>query len=138
MTELPEIGPGNGYALFEEIDSLEIWPKDQDQVESSWISDCEFDVLRKAADALCMASPFRWRPVRNPFSFLANSSLSGAANPCFHPLCRLARAKALGRFAALYADTVLIRDPFEGVLHVEDSDMLRLDFNVSAKQFYHS
>jgi len=131
MNEMPEIGPGNGYALFEEIDSLDIRPKSYDHVKSSWIHDCKFESLQNTADELCMVSPFLWKPVRNPFSFLASSSLSGAVNTCFDPSCRISRAKALGRFAALYADTVLIRDPFEGILNEEDSDKLRLDFAIT-------
>ena len=128
MTDIPEIGPGNGCSLFEEIDSLGLWHEKKVNGESPWISECDFDSFQNVADALCMVSPFILRPVKNPFSFLASSSLSGAGNPCFDPHCCFARAKALGRFAALYADTVLIRDPFGDILHERDSAKLRLEF----------
>ena len=125
---MSEIGPGNGCSLFEEIDSLGLLHKRALNGESPWISECDFVSFQNVADALCMASPVILRPVKNPCSFLASSSLSGAGNPCFDPHCCFARAKALGRFAALYADTVLIRDPFGDILHESDSARLRLEF----------
>jgi hypothetical protein len=130
MINIPEIGPGNGFSLFEEIHSLGLWHKKKIKGESPLIMECDFESFQNIADALCMASPFILRPVKNPFSFLASSSLSGAGNPCSDPHCCFARAKALGRFAALYADTVLIRDPFGDILHEKDSAKLRLEFSL--------
>jgi hypothetical protein len=46
------------------------------------------------------------------FGFLASSTLSGAPEPCGQIACRLSKADELARFASLYADEVLIRDPF--------------------------
>lgn len=45
-------------------------------------------------------------------SFVANTSLSGGPFPCRHVDCRREKADDLARFAALYADRVLIRDPY--------------------------
>ena len=126
MTEAPTIGPGNGYELFEELESWDFFGAEDK--ETSNVFGCDFDSLRETTNSLWMSSPFRWRPFSDPFSFLASTSLSGAGDPCFHLDCRLDRALALGRFAALYAETVLIRDPFERVLHDDDSRKLRLDF----------
>lgn len=51
--------------------------------------------------------------IQSPYRFAANSSLSGGAWPCAEPICRVKQADKLARFASLYADHVLIRDPFE-------------------------
>jgi hypothetical protein len=128
LGKMPSVWPGGGAELFEEIEYWDFWPEKRSK---PGIHDCDFDSLRNAADSLWMASPFRWKVGSDPFNFLASSSLSGAGNPCFHPASRFARARNLGRFASLYADTVLIRDPFEQILYGEDSPRLRADFSLT-------
>jgi len=88
----------------------------------------DFEKVREVAEALRMVSPYQWKPLESPFSFLASSSLSGAGNPSFGIESRLRRVRRLARFAALYADTVLIPDPFEGILHGETSKRDLMDF----------
>jgi hypothetical protein len=46
------------------------------------------------------------------FNFIANASLGGGRMPCAALACRLGRAQSLALFAAMYADKVLIPDPF--------------------------
>jgi hypothetical protein len=46
------------------------------------------------------------------FDFSANGSLSGASSSCVMIDCRVQRADDMARFAALYADHVVIRNPF--------------------------
>jgi len=48
-----------------------------------------------------------------PFSFSANSSLSGGDFPCQMLPCRINRVSNLVNFAGLYADTLIISDPFK-------------------------
>lgn len=55
--------------------------------------------------------PFSKKKSTSVFDFVANSSLSGGSHPCAGVKCRLSRVDQLARFAALYADTVLIQDP---------------------------
>lgn len=128
MNPAPTIGPGDGHMLFDEIDT---WVLQAHQADGSGVMDCDFESLTECAEALWMSSPFRWQPFDAPFSFLASTSLAGAGNPCFDLQCRVERARALGRFSALYADTVLIRDPFEDLLHEEDSLKIRADLLVT-------
>lgn len=45
------------------------------------------------------------------FDFAASSTLSGACYPCSHPNCRLKQVDRVARFAALYANHVLILNP---------------------------
>ena len=47
------------------------------------------------------------------FSFVSNGRLSGAPAPCPGTKCRVPPARELARFSALYADHVVIRNPFE-------------------------
>lgn len=49
------------------------------------------------------------------FSFIANSSLSGAAHPCAALECRKRKLDQLASFASLYADEVYIQNPFEKI-----------------------
>jgi hypothetical protein len=53
---------------------------------------------------------------------VASSSLSGGAHPCGGEECRVASATTGARFSALYADHILIRDPFEVVRHHKQTD----------------
>ena len=48
-----------------------------------------------------------------PYSFIANGPMGGDETRCSDPECRLARIDNTARFATLYADRVLILDPFE-------------------------
>src|SRR5689334_6281420 len=50
---------------------------------------------------------------RSVFEFVANSQLSAEPLPCSALECRLEHADELARFAALYADRILIYNPFE-------------------------
>jgi hypothetical protein len=45
------------------------------------------------------------------FDFAASSTLSGGCYPCIHPDCRLKQVDRVARFAALYANHVLIINP---------------------------
>lgn len=63
------------------------------------------------------------------FDFVANLQLSGGPRPCGGLECRIGHADKLARFAALYADRVLIRNPFEtyvGLAHADEFAMLRI------------
>jgi hypothetical protein len=53
---------------------------------------------------------------------VASKSLSGGAHPCGGLECRVASATIGARFSALYADHILIRDPFEEVRHHKQAD----------------
>lgn len=47
------------------------------------------------------------------FTFAANSQLSGGPSPCVGESCRLESANQMARFAALYAEHVVIQNPFD-------------------------
>lgn len=51
-------------------------------------------------------------PRGSTFSFLATESLAGYPSPCANPGCRLQNVDSLSRFAALYADEIILPDPF--------------------------
>lgn len=48
-----------------------------------------------------------------PFVFTANAELSGGTFPCRHLPCRLGNIRELSTFAILYADKILIENPFD-------------------------
>lgn len=54
-----------------------------------------------------------YKETRTLFNFIANSTLGGAPHPCSSLDCRLDNINKLSRFAALYADNVLIPSPFD-------------------------
>ena len=66
------------------------------------------------------------------FDFSASGSISGGIYPCSEIDCRLRNVYELAAFSALYADKVLIPNPFEHIYH-----HLTSDFNFANKeQFY--
>jgi hypothetical protein len=64
-------------------------------------------------DTLLVAQQSAIVPTDTPFNFVANDSLSGRPVPVASGGKRLQKVTQLARFAALYADTLLVRDPFE-------------------------
>lgn len=73
-----------------------------------------------------------------PFDFVASPSLSGGSSPCSALECRLDRLDSLAQFAALYADRVLIPDPFFHLLeqHSHDVDSVREELWVHVAALY--
>jgi len=119
------VGPGTGDELYDRLESLGLHPARGGS--SDILYELPPDELADVVAAIWMSAPFRWAPVRSPFSFNASSSISGAGNPCFHTGCRVSRGAALGRFAALYADVALVRDPFDAILHGDFTAKARAD-----------
>ncbi len=60
----------------------------------------------------CIESEKRPEETESIFDFFASSQLSGGPAPCMHLNCRMGQANSLSAFAALYADRVLVRNPF--------------------------
>ena len=50
---------------------------------------------------------------KSPFSFMGNSSLGGDSLPCSAPYCRMNTVDSMARFAAVYADAVILPDQFD-------------------------
>jgi len=63
-----------------------------------------------------------WSPISSPFSFVANSQLSGGVHPCGSPMCRMRRADRLARFAVLYGDQVTIQNPVHEIGYFARND----------------
>lgn len=56
--------------------------------------------------------PMMPRGAAGGFGFMANTALSGGHFPCSDISCRIEHSDLLARFAALYSDHVVIRNPF--------------------------
>lgn len=56
--------------------------------------------------------PRRQTTSQSVFSFIGNASLGGYPSPCANPSCRIESVDSIARFAALYANVVLLPDPF--------------------------
>jgi len=94
--------------FYETIRSRGVTINNLDSV-MTWSDKELFDLL----EVLRVETP-RFEAVREgPFTFVANDSLSGRNVPFSTGEKRLAKAAQLARFAALYADTPLVRNPFE-------------------------
>lgn len=95
--------------FFEFLRTKGLTPATIDQTVFNWTSTELLDFIAESRAAVP-------RPPLMPssiFDFVANSPLSGGAQPCSHLECRLRHADELARYAVLYADRVLIRDPLE-------------------------
>jgi hypothetical protein len=109
------------HAVFEYLARRDITPKNVAARVFRWhprtviklISDVE-ELVHKS-----------WSATRSPFSFVANSQLSGGIHPCGAAECRLKRVDRLGRFAVLYADQVTIQNPVAQVATISDWDWAR-------------
>jgi hypothetical protein len=98
----------NGRQIFEVLDRLGVTDLSL-PVVSNWPSANLVDLIERLSEEISEA---RSVP-QTVFSFVANGHLSGLPAPFVDQEPRVLAAEGLARFAALYADTVLIRDPFE-------------------------
>ncbi len=99
---------GNNSELFEAIHSKGITIKNLERIKS-WSNEKLFSLL----DELSKKTTEPNNISQGLFTFAANDSLSGRSVPFSNRETRLQKAVELARFAALYADSLLIRDPFE-------------------------
>ncbi len=56
--------------------------------------------------------PHEARKAISPFEFVGDTALAGGPFPCFEHNCRLSQVDAMTQFAALYADRILLLNPF--------------------------
>lgn len=73
--------------------------------------------------------PTDTRRTESIFDFIANDQLSGLPAPCAGEPCRLESTQTMARFAALYAEHVVVRHPFERYLPHDDN---LIDTNIGA------
>ena len=97
---------GNFYKLLQR---KKISEKNMDRKFFGWNSSEIINFIEEAYELLLM------QPIvaKSLFSFAPNSSLSGAPFPCSSIECRLTKLDSLARFSALYANQVVITNPFE-------------------------
>lgn len=99
---------GNNSELFEAIHSKGITLKNLERIES-WSNEKLFSLLDELSEKVTEPNNIS----QGLFTFAANDSLSGRSVPFSDRETRIKKAVDLARFAALYADSLLIRDPFE-------------------------
>ncbi len=95
------------HPLFEYLAGRDLNPRNAASRIMRWNSRALFRFLTDTQEIVRTS----WSAAKSPFSFLANSQLSGGIHPCAAPECRLRHADRLGRFAVLYGDQVTIQNP---------------------------
>lgn len=105
---MEKILDGNNSELFETIRSNGITIKGLARVES-WSNEKLFGLLDELKEKTTEPNNIS----QGLFTFAANDSLSGRSVPFSNGETRIRKVADLARFATLYADSLLIRDPFE-------------------------
>jgi hypothetical protein len=99
---------GNSNELFEAIRANGITTKTLERL-ASWSDQRLFSLLEELRQTTTEPENI----CQGPFSFAANDSLSGRSIPFCSGEARVTKVAQLARFAALYADSLQLRDPFE-------------------------
>jgi len=106
----------NAKKLFELIRKKGVFRKDLKETVGKWTTSQIGSFLEECEG---IAPYVESTDIGNhTFDFAASSTLSGACYPCSHPSCRLKQVDRVARFAALYANHVLILNPLPA--HVPD------------------
>jgi DNA-binding transcriptional ArsR family regulator len=102
--------------FFKFLEKKSITPDKVKDTLSSWGTKHLGEFIEECKELV----PFSQRKsgLSSVFDFAANHSLSGDIYPCSALGCRLSNVDELGRFAALYADHVLVLNPLR--LHIPD------------------
>jgi hypothetical protein len=102
--------------VFDILDHAEINAENASKVQT-FSRKKLFSILESAAASI---PEFTHTP-SSTFTFAANDSLSGLPAPFDNRSARLKSADDLARFAALYADAILVRDPLHQYFNQEDA-----------------
>jgi hypothetical protein len=111
--------PGEYEAFFDEVAEVTRFTRDHEPLENL---DRLRGLMEKAVAALPLGAFSSESSVIGPDDMIASSSLSGGENPCSGVDCRVKSAAEGARFAALYAEQVWIRHPFESISHHDVDD----------------
>jgi hypothetical protein len=106
--------------IYEYLHKMELTSGHIEQTLKKW-SLVQMLVICKEISDLLPRSP---EQKLSKFTFLASRSLGGGPNPCAYESCRFQSVNSLTQFSCLYADLVLIPDPFERIIEEHDHDPL--------------
>lgn len=112
MESSVEIGPGTPNELFRTLNRWELFPSEYPHGTSESFYDWPEDKVAEFIEDCKMSTPYVWTRIGSPYGFISNTQLRGGPYPCSHLKCRTKRVRQLAIFASLYADQVLIPDPF--------------------------
>lgn len=102
--------------FYEKFRDLKITPIDVDKTINS-LSDYKLnELVNKLNSALAKENKDMSVGGDSLYNFVATNRLSGGKNDCIRFECRLRKVEELANFSALYADIVLINNPFEEYL----------------------
>lgn len=102
--------------LFDLFDRKDLTPQNVETQIQKW----SFEDLSDFAATCTRHLPYAQEPSVSVFDFISNSQLSGGISPCSSLACRLEHVESLARFAALYAERIVIQNPFDRYLEVTE------------------
>lgn len=105
--------------LFEVLETYHIH---EDSIPETIFSLSNIKIVELIAEILAAISHDSSINKDSNFNFVANKTLSGDGHPCSYIRCRLDNIDTLARNSILYADTVLIHNPFDKYVRHYDFD----------------
>ncbi len=96
--------------LFDYIKKEGIKPERIEKIIFDWSPEKCIKFITNCNDLILYEGEIKDNPSK--FNFISSDSLSGGAGTCVYHGCRLKRADSLARFSSLYADKVIIQNPF--------------------------
>jgi hypothetical protein len=109
--------------FFDLLDRKDLTPQNVDIKLWSWSPTEVIEFVELCARHLPSAD----EPATSIFDFVSSSQLSGGLLPCSELGCRLERVESLGRFAALYAERIVVQNPFEAYLDSQHLSEMALE-----------
>lgn len=104
--------------IYEYLHKMELTPGHIERMLEKWSLVQMLVICKEISDLL----PHFPKQKVSKFTFIASTSLGGGPNPCAAEDCRFEHVKSLMQFSCLYADQVLIPDPFERIIEDHDHD----------------
>ena len=104
--------------FFEFLSNKELSLSNLDEKIYSWSPNSLLEFSEDCQELL----PTTTKKASSIFDFTANSQLSGSPSPCAAMDCRMQNVDAMARFATLYADRILLRNPFEDYHRINQFD----------------
>ncbi len=106
------------HIFFEFLSNKELSATNLEEEIYSWSPEDLLDFMESCQELL----PTTSNNASSIFEFSANSQLSGLPSPCAAIDCRMENIESMARFAILYSDRILLRNPFEGYYNFTQVD----------------